>query len=210
VRRFSDPVEVRVRGESGSGMRGTGERRMGEMTGPAGPAGRPSLPCPPARGRDEGGRLVTRRSPTDPGPAGPEEGEDGEGCDPDQPEAFIWRGRLYVVRSVLATWRERRAWWREALDADEAHVRPGETLAAAARERQVWRVEASPGWSFTPGVYDLAHDDSGADSGSLTRAGSSNRSADDSSRSSRRSSTGSRERERAHPASGWSLVRVTD
>jgi hypothetical protein len=204
VRRFSDPVEVRVRGESGSEIRGAGRRRTGET---AGPAGRPGLSCPPTRGRDEGGRLVTRRSPTDPGPAGHE--EDG-GCDPGQPEAFIWRGRLYVVRSVLATWRERRAWWREALDADEAHVRPGETLAAAARERQVWRVEASPGWSFTPGVYDLAHDDSGADSGSLTRAGSSNRSADDSSRSSRRYSTGSRERERAHPASGWSLVRVTD
>ena len=143
------------------------------------------------------------------------------GCDPDQPEAFIWRGRLYVVRSVLATWRERRAWWREALDADEAHVRPGETLAAAARERQVWRVEASPGWSFTPGVYDLAHDDSGADARSLSGSGSPSRSADDSSTrwtrssgssgssgSSRRPSTGSLER--AHPASGWSLVRVAD
>ncbi|WP_260439795.1 DUF6504 family protein, partial [Humibacillus xanthopallidus] len=46
-----------------------------------------------------------------------------------RPEAFIWRGRLYVVRDVLATWRERRAWWREALDADDARVRPGETLA---------------------------------------------------------------------------------
>lgn len=204
MRRFSDPVEVRVRGESGSEIRGAGGRRTGET---AGPAGRPGLSCPPTRERDEGGRLVTRRSPTDPGPAGHE--EDG-GCDPGQPEAFIWRGRLYVVRSVLATWRERRAWWREALDADEAHVRPGETLAAAARERQVWRVEASPGWSFTPGVYDLAHDDSGADSGSISRAGPSSRSADDSSRSSRRSSTGSPERERAHPASGWSLVRVTD
>ena len=67
------------------------------------------------------------------------------GSDPARPEAFIWRGRLYVVRDVLATWRERRAWWREALDADDAQVRPGETLAAAARERQVWRVEASPG-----------------------------------------------------------------
>ena len=164
VRRFSDPVEVRVRGESGSEIRGGGGRRMSETTGPA---GHPGPACPPTRGRDEGGRLVTRRSPTDPGPAGH---EGGEGCDPDQPEAFIWRGRLYVVRGVLATWRERRAWWREALDADDAQVRPGETLAAAARERQVWRVEASPGWSFTPGVYDLAHDDSpSGDQWSLVR-----------------------------------------
>jgi hypothetical protein len=90
------------------------------------------------------------------------------------------------VREVLATWRERRAWWREALDADDSRVRPGETLAAAARERQVWRVEASPGWSFTPGVYDLAHDESGSDA-----------------------------RPRAHgdcgrSDGGWSLVRVAD
>ncbi|MBC9823624.1 DUF6504 family protein [Terrabacter sp. MAHUQ-38] len=76
------------------------------------------------------------------------------------PEAFIWRGRLYVVRGILAQWRERRAWWHDALDADEAQVRPGETLVAAASEQHVWRVEASPGWSFAPGVYDLAHDES--------------------------------------------------
>lgn len=75
------------------------------------------------------------------------------------PEAFIWRGRLYVVRAVLAQWRERRAWWRDALEADETQVRPGETLVAASSEQHVWRVEASPGWSFTPGVYDLAHDE---------------------------------------------------
>jgi hypothetical protein len=75
------------------------------------------------------------------------------------PEAFIWRGRLYVVRSVLSQWRERRAWWRDALEADETQVRPGQTLVAASSEQHVWRVEASPGWSFTPGVYDLAHDE---------------------------------------------------
>jgi predicted transcriptional regulator len=76
------------------------------------------------------------------------------------PAEFIWRGRLYVVRDVLAHWRERRAWWRDALDAEEQDVRPGQTLAAAAREQHIWRVEASPGWSFAPGVYDLAHDES--------------------------------------------------
>jgi hypothetical protein len=76
------------------------------------------------------------------------------------PEAFIWRGRLYVVRGVLAQWRERRAWWHDALEAEEVQVQPGQTLAAAAREQHVWRVEASPGWSFAPGVYDLAHDES--------------------------------------------------
>ncbi|MEO7132530.1 MAG: DUF6504 family protein [Dermatophilaceae bacterium] len=130
-----------------------------------------------------------------------------------RPEAFIWRGRLYVVRTVLGQWRERRAWWREAFDAgaasepaprqvamshpvvgaaamaamtDLADLRsgtaPGEApaaeeagraLAAAAREQQVWRVEASPGWSFTSGVYDLARepatDPAQADHWSLVR-----------------------------------------
>lgn len=100
-----------------------------------------------------------------------------------EPEAFIWRGRLYVVRDVLGEWRERRAWWRDpvtegpeapegfegapALHAGGApaggaggRVPQGpSTLLAAARERQVWRVEASPGWSFAPGVYDLARDE---------------------------------------------------
>ncbi len=80
---------------------------------------------------------------------------------------------------MLGQWRERRAWWRDALDASGpegeggpgtgsgtgsssgtggAPVGPGTALAAAASEQQVWRVEASPGWSFAPGVYDLAHD----------------------------------------------------
>ncbi len=96
-----------------------------------------------------------------------------------EPEAFIWRGRLYVVRDVLAQWHERRAWWRDpvtegpeisetretstgapALPAGGADGRRPSTLVAAAREQQVWRVEASPGWSFTPGVYDLARDES--------------------------------------------------
>ena len=86
-----------------------------------------------------------------------------------RPEAFIWRGRLYVVREVLAQWRERRAWWHDALDADDEQVRPGETLEAAASEQHVWRVEASPGWSFAPGVYDLAHDESARDRWSLVR-----------------------------------------
>lgn len=77
---------------------------------------------------------------------------------PQRPEAFIWRGRLYVVRDVLGQWRERRPWWRDALDHETA-LEPGVALAVAAGEQEVWRVEASPGWSFAPGVYDLARDE---------------------------------------------------
>ncbi|MGV1008450.1 MAG: DUF6504 family protein [Dermatophilaceae bacterium] len=77
-------------------------------------------------------------------------------CAAGQPEAFIWRGRLYVVREVLAQWRERRAWWRDALDPPPGHPHG---IAAAARERQVWRVEASPGRLARSGVFDLARDD---------------------------------------------------
>ncbi|WP_205706140.1 DUF6504 family protein [Kineococcus indalonis] len=33
------------------------------------------------------------------------------GDDPGAPVQFVWRDRLYLVRSVLAHWRERSAWW---------------------------------------------------------------------------------------------------
>ncbi len=131
VRRFSDSVQVRVREREQSGAVQSGAVQSGAVR----------------QARTAG------RSESVPGPL-------QAGSLESSPEAFIWRGRLYVVRGVLAHWRERRAWWRDALEADEAQVRPGETLVAAASEQHVWRVEASPGWSFTPGVYDLAHDES--------------------------------------------------
>jgi hypothetical protein len=39
-------------------------------------------------------------------------GVEHESCSPSQ---FIWRGRLYVVRGVLAHWVEVGAWWRARL-----------------------------------------------------------------------------------------------
>ena len=142
VRRFSDSVQVRLQERQQHGA----TQRVDSMVGAAGSHG-PSGSCGPSG---------------TPGSSGsPDVGDPFEGgaCGP-SPEAFIWRGRLYVVRRVLAQWRERRAWWHDALQADEAQVRPGETLVAAASEQHLWRVEASPGWSFAPGVYDLAHDES--------------------------------------------------
>ena len=92
------------------------------------------------------------------------------------PDVFVWRGRLYVVRAVLDHWKERRPWWRDALDerrvpAAVAAVGSGSDTAAAgsgssagadvlgdARERRVWRVEASAGRMAGTGVYDLGAD----------------------------------------------------
>ena len=70
-----------------------------------------------------------------------------------RPAAFVWRGRLYVVRDVIGHWRERRAWWREALE-----PREGEPVGAPDLEQDVWRVAASPGRMLGTGVYDLARD----------------------------------------------------
>ncbi len=84
---------------------------------------------------------------------------DGDsGCVPDPtPSAFLWRGRLYIVRDVIGHWRERRAWWREALDPDEEVAARGLDCL----EQQVWRVEASPGRLAGSGVYDLGMHDLG-------------------------------------------------
>ena len=62
----------------------------------------------------------------------------------DEPSAFTWRGRRYVVRAVLDHWWETAAWWL----ADDTGV--GDD------ERELWRVEAvAPGRS--PVVLELAH-----------------------------------------------------
>ncbi|HEX7536618.1 MAG TPA: DUF6504 family protein, partial [Dermatophilaceae bacterium] len=70
------------------------------------------------------------------------------------PTAFLWRGRLYVVREVIGHWRERRAWWRDALNPDEEVAAHGLDCL----EHEVWRVEASPGRLAGTGVYDLGRD----------------------------------------------------
>jgi hypothetical protein len=90
----------------------------------------------------------------------------GIDCVPDPtPSAFLWRGRLYIVREVIGHWRERRAWWREALDPDEDDSDTGRGMFTAhgldcavhmdCLEQEVWRVEASPGRLAGSGVYDL-------------------------------------------------------
>jgi Family of unknown function (DUF6504) len=68
------------------------------------------------------------------------------------PTQFLWRGRLYVVRGVLAHWIEVGAWWRARLP-DGLPVRIDES------GREVWRVEAGAGRASPVGVYDLVYDE---------------------------------------------------
>ena len=98
---------------------------------------------------------------------------EGPGGRQEGPEQFLWRGRLWKVRDVVAHWVETGPWWQSAgvhavLGADEA---PGATATATrsgARtdllaEREVWRVEASRGLAASraaggPGLFDLVFD----------------------------------------------------
>lgn len=89
-----------------------------------------------------------------PGAAGPEQlpalAEDG-------PQQFLWRGRLWQVREILAHWVETGAWWLR-----RPEERPGRS--ALIRERQVWRVTAARGRAVATaedpgfGVFDLTFD----------------------------------------------------
>jgi len=94
------------------------------------------------------------------------------------PEQFLWRGRLWKVRAVLAHWVETAPWWqssgvRAVVGSDEGSERlpaPGAPGAAAGGdllvERELWRVEAGrgagpaagDGVSGGGGVFDLSFD----------------------------------------------------
>ncbi len=81
----------------------------------------------------------------------------------EEPDAFLWRGRIYLVREVIDHWQERRAWWRDPAgeDGPAAAGTEGDTglgERAGERERRVWRVAASPGRLAGTGVYDLGAD----------------------------------------------------
>ena len=65
-----------------------------------------------------------------------------------RPVRFVWRGRLYAVRSVMEHWVVNREWWRET----------GQTEQTAEPELRFWRVEASAGQGLPSGVYELRQD----------------------------------------------------
>ncbi|MFB9314940.1 DUF6504 family protein [Nocardioides plantarum] len=90
------------------------------------------------------------------------------------PEQFLWRGRLWKVRAVVAHWVETGSWrqgdeGRGVLDADGPTVgaRAGRGTAVAAApvvdllpERELWRVQAGRGGLESDGVFDLSFDGS--------------------------------------------------
>lgn len=90
-----------------------------------------------------------------------------------EPSAFVWRGRLFVVREVLATWSARLPWWQgvaaRALRGEAVEVRgssalarePGARVAGPAADEQVWRVVASAGFGAEPGTFELAGEPAG-------------------------------------------------
>ncbi len=95
------------------------------------------------------------------------------------PEQFLWRGRLWMVRDILAHWVETGAWWEQAgvaallgaaVDTGTG-TRTGTGTGSATTgsetplgadllgERDVWRVEAGRGrMSRDAGVFDLSFD----------------------------------------------------
>ena len=80
----------------------------------------------------------------------------------EDPAEFLWRGRFYAVREVLAHWVETGAWWQAgsgaALEGSAALAGGSAGSSALSAEREVWRVEASRGRAFGAGVYDLCFD----------------------------------------------------
>lgn len=83
------------------------------------------------------------------------------------PEQFLWRGRLWKVRAVLAHWVETGPWWQssgvravigsdEAPDASASPPADPRPVGNLLVERELWRVEAGRGAGA--GVFDLSFD----------------------------------------------------
>ena len=78
-------------------------------------------------------------------------GHQGEG-----PEQFLWHGRLWKVRAVLAHWVETGPWWQG--HEEEVSRSPRTTLGDLLVARELWRVEAGRGGPDAGGVFDLSFD----------------------------------------------------
>jgi hypothetical protein len=152
VRTYGEAIDVRTHGVGSSGVGSRGLR-------PAEARGR--RPADQAiDGRDIDGRDADGRDV---------DGWGADGGDVDVPVQFLWRGRLYLVRDVLAHWVELGTWWSvRGARSSRGPAAPSSTYAEEGRrsvaadvgavEREVWRVEAAAGRSGTGGVYDLVRD----------------------------------------------------
>lgn len=94
------------------------------------------------------------------------------------PEQFLWHGRLWKVRAVLAHWVETGPWWQSSgvqavIGSDQGSANQGAgqdagqgvdqgraTTTDLLVERELWRVEAGPGAgrAVDSGVFDLSFD----------------------------------------------------
>ena len=86
----------------------------------------------------------------------------------DDPEQFLWRGKLWKVRAVLAHWVETGPWWQSSgahavlgaddRDGSQEPARASVQTVDPGAERDVWRVEAGRGPGIGRGVFDLVFD----------------------------------------------------
>ena len=83
----------------------------------------------------------------------------GEAEDPDQ---FLWRGRLWKVRAVVAHWVETGPWWQAGGGRGNDGTGGSGAVTDMIAERELWRVEAGRGIQAadeeTYGVFDLSFD----------------------------------------------------
>lgn len=63
----------------------------------------------------------------------------------DAPEQFLWRGRLYVVREVLARWTEAGRWW-EGAAVQSLTTGDASPAAAGAAPLETAPLPPSPKW----------------------------------------------------------------
>ena len=85
------------------------------------------------------------------------------------PQQFLWRGRLWKVRAVLAHWVETGPWWqstgvRAVIGSEDGAADARVPIGDLLTERELWRVEAGRGRLTADGepdgggIFDLSFD----------------------------------------------------
>ncbi|MGH8774230.1 MAG: DUF6504 family protein [Jiangellaceae bacterium] len=84
-----------------------------------------------------------------------------------EPEQFLWRGRLFLVRSVLDHWVESGTWCLSPVGGAAvtqpdgrvlAVLDPHQALVGLGDQREFWLVEAAGGRHAPRAVYELSCD----------------------------------------------------